>query len=326
MSRPLRIQYPGAWNHVMNRGSGGRPIFIEKADYQGFADLLTEAVAMWNMKVSAYCLMPNHYHLLVQTPGANLSKCMMYINGVYTQRFNRDHRRGGQLFRGRYKSILIDADSYVLELVRYIHRNPLEAGLVDRLDNYVWSSHKGYLSDAKKWNWLYKDFVLTFFSNDSAERRKRYKAFVSKKSPEEVNQILGRKKLPSVLGSEKFVDWVKTSSFREKLDEEVPESKSLAPDPKRIKDEVCKAFGVDRAVLTVSQRGIPNEPRAVAIYLFRRLRGDRLDEIGKEFGMEEYSSVSSVIQRMKTEISTNRKLRKRVSELEATLQMSQEQI
>ena len=325
MSRPLRIQYPGAWYHVMNRGSG-EPIFMEKADYHGFIELLKETTGMWNMRVGAYCLMGNHYHLLVRTPDANLSGCMRYINGVYTQRFNRCHQREGQIFRGRYKSILIDADSYLLELVRYIHRSALEAGLVDRLDKYLWSSHKGYLSDAKKWNWLYKDFVLSLFSNDRAERRKRYKAFISEKSPEELNQILGRNKLPSVLGSKDFVDWVKGKFSRQKRDEEVPESKFLAPDSERIKEEVCKAFGVDMEELTVSRRGISNEPRAVAIYLLRRLRGDRLDEIGKEFKMAKYSSVSSVIQRMKSEISRNRKLRKRVEQLEEELKMSQEQI
>ncbi|MFP3912453.1 MAG: transposase [Desulfobacteraceae bacterium] len=89
----------------------------------------------------AYCLMPSHYHLLVQTPEANLSRCMRHLNSVYTQRFNRNHRTDGALFRGRYKSILVEGNTYLLELVRYIHRNPLEAKMADRLDRYPWSSH-----------------------------------------------------------------------------------------------------------------------------------------------------------------------------------------
>ncbi len=154
MARPLRIQYPDAWYHVINRGRRGESVFEKKEDYLAFIDLLKDIGDMWNARVAAYCLMSSHYHLLIQTPGANLSRCMRHINGVYTQRFNRAHGCDGHLFRGRYKSILVDADSYLLELVRYIHRNPLDAGLVDRLDSYAWRSHKVYLSDGKKWNWL----------------------------------------------------------------------------------------------------------------------------------------------------------------------------
>ena len=111
----------------------------------------------------AYCLMGTHYHILLQTPDANVSRCMRHINGVYTQYFNRSHGLDGHLFRGRYKSILVDSDAYLLELLRYIHRNPIEAGIVNRLDSFQWSSHKGYLSRSEKWNWLHKEYVLKIF-------------------------------------------------------------------------------------------------------------------------------------------------------------------
>ena len=137
MARPLRIEYPGAWYHVMNRGRRSEEIFYQRDDYEAFVELLRESSEMWNIRVAAYCLMTNHYHLLVQTPDANLSRSMRHLNGVYTQRYNRRHGCDGQLFRGRYKSILIDADAYLLELVRYIHRNPLDSGLVDNLKKYL---------------------------------------------------------------------------------------------------------------------------------------------------------------------------------------------
>jgi REP element-mobilizing transposase RayT len=140
----------------MNRGRRAEAIFPGKDDYEAFIALLQETTEMWNIRISAYCLMPNHYHLLIQTPEANLSRSMRHLNGVYTQRYNRFHRCDGQLFRGRYKSIVVDADSYLLQVVRYIHRNPLKAGLVQKIDAYQWSSHKGYISIAKKWDWLYK--------------------------------------------------------------------------------------------------------------------------------------------------------------------------
>ena len=109
MSRPLRIEYPGAWYHVMNRGRRSEKIFFVDADRQAFIQVLQEASELWNIRISAYCLMSNHYHLLVQTPDGNLSRAMRHINGVYTQRFNRRHKKEGQLFRGRYKGVLVEA-------------------------------------------------------------------------------------------------------------------------------------------------------------------------------------------------------------------------
>ena len=136
MSRPLRIQYQDAWYHVMNRGRRGEDIFIDEKDYQLFLKLLQEASKQWGVNITAFCLMSNHYHLLVQTPLANLSRFMRHIDGVYTQRFNRKHKLDGQLFRGRYKSILIGEQNYILELIRYIHFNPVKAGIVITPDTY----------------------------------------------------------------------------------------------------------------------------------------------------------------------------------------------
>ena len=133
MTRPLRIQYPDAWYHVMNRGRRGENVFEIKEDYWSFIELLEKLSEIFTVRIAAYCLMSNHYHLLVHTPEANLSRSMRHLNGVYTQSYNKRHGCDGQLFRGRYKSILVESDSYALELVRYIHRNPLEAGLVENL-------------------------------------------------------------------------------------------------------------------------------------------------------------------------------------------------
>ena len=309
----------------MNRGRRAEAVFLGKKDYIGFIDLLKETVDMWNLRVSAYCLMKNHYHLLVQTPDANLSRCMRHIDGVYTQRFNRAHNKDGQLFRGRYKSILIDADSYLLELTRYVHRNPIEAGIVKRMEQYPWTSHHGYLSDSKKGDWLHKDFVLSMFSENRRLAIKRYKEFVYSDSPDEINEILGRKKLPSTLGSERFIEWVKKTFSAEKRHLEVPQSRSLAPDVQRIKEVVCRSYNVKEKALTEARRGITNEPRNVAVYLMRNMRGDSLEQIGREFKMAKYSTVSSVIERMKAMIAKDCRLRNRMAELQEEISMSQEQ-
>ena len=323
MARPLRIQYPEAWYHVMNRGRRAEAIFLGKKDYTEFIDLLKETVDMWNLRISAYCLLKNHYHLLVQTPDANLSRCMRHIDGVYTQRFNRAHHKDGQLFRGRYKSILVDADSYVMELTRYIHRNPIKAGIVKRMEKYPWSSHHGYLSDSKKWDWLHKDFLLSMFSDNRREAVKRYKEFVDSDSPDEINEILGRKKWPATLGSERFIEWVKKTFSAEKRHLEVPQSRSLSPDVQRIKEVVCSSYNVKESVLMEARRGITNEPRNVAVYLMRNLRGDSLEQIGREFMIGKYSTVSNVIERTKSHILRNRKLKKRLENLRIEINMSQ---
>ncbi len=139
MSRPLRIDYPGAWHHVMNRARRGSELYHDDEDYKVFLSLIQETSAIFHMNVSAYCLMPTHYHLLIQAEEGNLSRCMRHLNGVYTQKYNSRHNCDGAFFKGRYKSVLVQEDSYLLQLVRYIHRNPLKAGLTTTLNDYMWS-------------------------------------------------------------------------------------------------------------------------------------------------------------------------------------------
>lgn len=324
MSRPLRIQYPDAWYHVMNRGRRGEEIFEGKKDYEAFIELLKDLVEDYKANIAAYCLMSNHYHLLIQTPEGNISRTMRHLNGVYTQRYNRFHHCDGQLFRGRYKCILIDADSYLLEVVRYIHRNPLEAGIVKDLSKYTWSSHSGYLSGSKKWDWLHKKYILSLFAKNKAESIRRYKEFVSKETREEINQIFRRRNLPTVIGRASFVDKIKGRFFEKETHEEIPESKSLAPDADRIIGEVCKFYDVTTNDLFISRRGHFNEPRNAAIYLIRHLRCDKLKDVGKIFGINKNSSISSVDRRLKREMLKDKQIRKNVEALKLKLSKGQE--
>jgi REP element-mobilizing transposase RayT len=156
MSRPLRIQFPKAVYHVMNRGARRQSIFINDTDYQAFLEIVSEANRLWGIEVFAYSLMGNHYHLCLRTPKGNLSRVMRHIDGIYTQRFNRRHGRDGTLFRGRYKAILVEADEYLAAVVRYIHLNALEAGMVKMPEEYRWASHRYYRSKVLP-NWLNTD-------------------------------------------------------------------------------------------------------------------------------------------------------------------------
>ena len=165
MSRPLRITYENAWYHVMNRGAGKKNIFLNTNDRVGFLNILNEAVFQHEIEIHAFCLMDNHYHLLVKTPQANLSSAMRHINCIYTQRFNRCHNTDGALFRGRYKAIVIQEDSYILNVSRYIHLNPVEAKLVEHPKNFEFSSYKFYIEKCDGCNWLTKNELDGYFEN-----------------------------------------------------------------------------------------------------------------------------------------------------------------
>ncbi len=309
----------------MNRGRRGENIFISKEDYWSFIDLLKELNEVFNVNIAAYCLMTNHYHLLVQTPHANLSRSMRHLNGIYTQSYNRRHGCDGQLFRGRYKSIVVESDSYALELVRYIHRNPLDTGLVDNLQKYQWSTHKIYLSDAKKWKWVYKDYILKLFSKSKPESMRLYRQFVLKETAEDINRIFGRRNQPSVLGDKSFIEKIKEKYFNPRDFIEIPATRSLAPDADKIKSEVCDAYNIQEAELYLARRGYFNEPRNVAVYLTRHLRNATLDQVGEQFGIGKYSTVSSIVERVKNDLNIKKGFKKRVEEVADKIIKSQRQ-
>jgi REP element-mobilizing transposase RayT len=324
MARPLRIEYPDAWYHVMNRGRRGEGIFSGDQDYIMFTELLRETSEMWNVRIAAYCLMPNHYHMLVQTPDANLSRSMRHLNGVYTQRYNGCHECDGQLFRGRYKSILIDTDSYLLQAVRYIHRNPLKAGLVETLDAHKWSSHKGYLSIAKKWDWLHKNHILNLLSKNQKDWMRNYRKWVAVEEEGEVGQKISGVKWPVCIGPQAFIDRIKEKYGSKKINRETPSSRELLPDAKCIVEAVCRFYGVENDEITKKRRGKKNEARNVAIYLTRKLRLDTFREIGEQYGIDNDRTVRSVCVRMTKSLREDKGLAEKIKMLKVVLKKSQE--
>lgn len=325
MSRPLRIEFPGAWYHVMNRGRRRENIFLQPDDFEAFLKIVRESAERWNLKVAAYCLMSNHYHLLLQTPEGNLPRCMRHINGVYTQRFNRTHLQDGQLFRGRYKAVLVENDSHLLEVMRYIHRNPLSAGLIQHLDEYPWSSHAGYLSSQKQWDWLERETLLAWLSPAQSKRKSAYLDFVSQGEPQEITSFYAMKKLPSLLGGDAFKDWIRNRFSDPELQKEVPEARSLAQTPKEIITQVCAYFDLEESCLCHSRRGSENLPRDIAIYLARRSSRMTLSEIGAAFDIANYSTVSSAAERVKRRMAKELRLREDVAKLHQLLDKSQGQ-
>ena len=289
----------------MNRGRRRERVFEDDADYHGFVSLLQEASLLWDTRISAYCLMPNHYHLLIHTPLGNLSRCMRHINGVYTQRYNRAHGCDGQLFRGRFKAILVDGDSFLLQLVRYIHRNPVRAGIADRPDLYSWSSHLGYLSSASLWNWLYKDFFLSILSPRKSARRAAYRRYMAMEDREEITRIIGGSKWPAFLGDESSVNRLKTRFLKDKTHPQVPDSHALAPEVRQIIEVVCFQYRLSFSELIKCRRGRFNEQRAVAIHIVRMLRKDSFAAIGLAFGLRSYSAVGAVLDSIQKRLASD---------------------
>jgi putative transposase len=278
------------------------------------------------MDVTAYCLMSNHYHLLVHTPEGNLTRCMRHLGGVYTQLFNRRHGHDGPLFRGRYKAILVEEEEYLLGLVRYVHHNPLKAGVVKTLKEYPWSSHHAYLSRVDGRNWLFTGPVLARFPSDPELARRQYRQYMAQDDSEEIERVFSLKKLPAVLGSKHFLQSIKDTFFGEKFHQEVPESRSLAPSSSEILRVVCEEYGTSEDDLLITRRGETNEARNVAIFLLRTIRGETLPSIATMFGISTYSTVSSVLVRFQSRLKEEEALQNEVKSLKKKLLVSQEQI
>ncbi len=157
MSRPLRIEFPGAVYHVTSRGDRREPIYRDNEDRTAHLDVIAQAMDRFDAQVLAYCQMGNHFHLVLHTRQANLSRLMRHVNGVYTQAFNRRHGWVGHLFQGRFKAILVDSDAYLLALCRYVERNPVAAGLVADAGEWPWSSYRAHVSLSATPPWLDSD-------------------------------------------------------------------------------------------------------------------------------------------------------------------------
>lgn len=188
-----------------------------------------------------------------------------------------------------------------------------------RLDQYAWSIHRGFLSKAKKWNWLYKQFVLQMLTANKNRQILVYKQFMAQEQDQDLGRILDSKSLPSMLGSERFISWIKDRFFKKKKYKQVPAAKKLAPDLDTIISQVCRYYKVKPANLKTVRRGIENEPRDVAMYLIRSIRAEPLMRAGANFGLTQYSSVSSAVMRVKAKLQVDKKFKGCLQDIESNI-------
>ena len=308
MSRPHRIIYENAYYHVMNRGWGRREIFNKKVEREIFLQTVGEACAQFCVEIHAYCLMDNHYHLLMKTPHGNLSRAMRHINGVYTQRYNRLNQTDGSLFRGRYKSILVDSDAYLLHLSKYIHLNPLTAGMVDSLEQYEWSSYPAYIGKIKSPLWLVRDEVYGQLTG-SEHKVEHYRCFIGNADlDKQLIKYYSQTSALPILGDEEFV----SSLTLAKPSIETPRQAQVIKRPSIVEiiSEVALMFGEEKiALITVKKgRGRSNVPRKMAMYIVRKWGDYRLQEIAEAFGLQHYGGVSSTLYLFMTELQNDPQL------------------
>ena len=227
MARPLRHEFPGGFYHVMARGNEKADIYLNDDDRELFLKYLSNAIKRNNWICHAYCLMPNHYHLLIELNEKTLSRGMQYLNGVYAQAFNRRHERVGHLYQGRAKIIIVDKNSYLLELTRYIALNPVRARLTYTPDQYPWSSYRATINLEPRPEYLSTDGLLVNFGKNRPEAITRYKEFVAagKNQPSPFEQL----KNQLYLGSDKFIEEIqKQMDIEEPLDG-IPKCQQRAP-------------------------------------------------------------------------------------------------
>ena len=311
MSRALRIEYPGAFYHVTARGNERKAIFKAPENYEQFICYLEAATERYGARIHCFCLMPNHYHLILETPRGNLHAILHHLNTSYTNYFNAKTKRAGHLFQGRYHAILVEKDRYALELSRYIHLNPVRAHLVTDPLRYAWSSYSVYVGIRKKWEWLEKGFILNQITSDLRRAQRGYERYVMQGEREKIRHPLEKVVGSTILGSEGFVEWVRDEWVgKTVMNRDVPALRRLTrwPDPKMILKETEKIFAPGTA-----------ESRRVALYLTHRVSGLSLREIGKFFGGIGPSAVTQNTRRFVDHLSKDTGLSKRVDRLKKVL-------
>jgi len=305
MARALRLSFENAFYHIIARGIRKENIFYSDKDKKVFLDKINETFEKYFFICYAYCLMDNHYHLFIQTPIVNISEGMHYLNTSYANWFKAKYKLTGPIFQGRYKSILIDADSYALVLSAYVHLNPLRAGMVKELEDYSFSSFLDYIGTKKPViRRLDTSLILSSFSDNTEQAQKMYKQFVL--DNREMLSPLKDTFKGIALGSDAFIKKI-TEKIRSIVENrEIKETKFAATySLDKIIKTVSDYFNINKFEIFKKKRG--NIYRQLTLYLIKRYTDLPLREIGELFNMD-YTSVSMMVKRFEKKINTNKEM------------------
>jgi len=317
MARPLRVEYAGAHYHVINRGNNHENVFLNDRDREKFIEYLEKAGERYSIVIHTYCLMDNHFHLLVETPEPNLSAAMQWINVSYATYFNRKRNRHGHLFQGRFKTILVDADEYLKHLSRYIHLNPVRAKMVSAPAQYKWSSYRFYIGRRKAPEYIETDWILSGFGKNIREARKNYQEFVEGIEIDAIENPSKQVTEGFVLGDTNFVKWVKDNFLSNRKDnKEIPQLKKLNPrvNPDDVVEAVCREFGCSKEQIIIKGKK-KNKSREVAIHIARDLSGLSCVDLGRYFGGVSGALITMMYNRVTKEALKNRRLKGRINRI-----------
>lgn len=309
MARPLRIQYPEAFYHITSRGNERKVVFRNDRDRNRFLSYLETAHDKYGAIIHVYCLMDNHYHLLVETPRSNLSQILHHINGAYTTYFNVKRQRSGHLFQGRFKGILVEKDAYCKELSRYIHLNPVRAGMVKGPWEYPWSSYRYFVGKDKKPEWLTMELVLGDFGGEGRTGFRRYREYVERREAKELESPFKTVIASTFLGSEEFINNIRM----EYLEKKKVDRRNISAIKKILRGPSLEE--IEKAVAQILPKGHALYKK-VCIYLSHQYSGMRLDEIGAYFGMRG-SAISQASRRFKETLKGDRELGRILSKIKS---------
>ena len=310
MARPLRIDQEETFYHVLNRGNERRAVFRDEADYEGFLDRLGRCSQRYELDVYAYVLMGNHYHLLVKTRQPNLSIAMQWLQLAYGTWYNRRHHRSGHLFQGRFKSFVIQEPEYLYRLLLYIHRNPLRAKLVERLEDYGWSSYRPLAYGRGGAKWFDAQLVYEEFDLDAKAFRQAVGRYDERK-----DDLLSSLYYGLVLGSSEVVEDLRRRLHGQKAQDK-PQVRALQSHGS-IEDRLAEyrqRLGIKEQEYASLLRPIRHRERPLRemlMYLLWREGRYRLDRIAEHFGVG-YSAVSQACRRAEQRLQTDRELRQRM--------------
>jgi len=332
MARPIRIEYPGAWYHVTCRGNERKEIFSDDSDRVKFLEILAKSAQLYGIEVHVYVLMDNHFHLLVMSRQANLKSFMQRFNTAYTVYYNRRHQRSGHLYQGRYKAIVVDSDSYLLELSRYVHLNPVRIKRYSQLEveervkivrTHSWSSYPGYVSLKHRQPFVTHEKILAMVGKaDDRKGRKHYEQFVLGGVAKDMNFTFWKDvKGQAVLGSDAFADWIYNRFLsRKQVDKrELPGLKDLETGPKTIEQidrNVALQFDLPTKQL-YQRRSACRVARSVFMELccFYLARKMSLARVGRKLGDVSVAALTQNRKRLLSRMENDPDLRRRFQKL-----------
>lgn len=322
MARAWRIEYKGALYHVLSRGNEGRDIVIADDDRKLFLETLGEMSDRFKIDIFAYVLMDNHYHLLFRTNRPNLCKSMQWFGATYTKRFNTRNHRSGHLFQGRFKNMLVQNDTYLLQLSYYIHRNPLRVGMVKRLANYKWSSHSAYAYGKSQQSWLNTDLILAQFA-DAKDKHRAYRENMQKCSREE-QRVWEDLRHGIFIGTEKFVNKIKKRYLPDIPHAELPHQKRAVKGV-NIETVLSKAARILKCDLRHYRKSArisksDKADRDLLIYIAWQSGVATNQEIGDIFGVT-YSAVSQRASVVKKLLKKDKRLQRKYQHIQSLIKI-----